>query len=148
MGQIAGWFEEVGTGAQRGFLRSPAGQITVFDPPNSLGLEARGLNDAGHVTGPFLDSVTSAVRGFLRSPAGQFTVFDPPNSGCVLAPPDCLLAGEGTFPRAINNSVQITGWFDDTVTGTARGFLRGRSFGIFIAGLPQPGRVPLLIPPE
>ena len=115
-GQVAGWFDDVTMAdRQRGFLRSPTSQITVFDPPNSLGLELRGLNDQGEVTGDFVDSSTNSVRGYLRSADGQFTIFDPPNA--VMGDDD------GTFPRAINNGGQITGWFDDNVTGTKRGFV-------------------------
>ena len=108
-GQVAGWFDDM-NGVQRGFPRSPTGEITVFDPPNSLGLEARGLNEAGQVTGGFLDAVTGTVRGYVRSADGQFTVFDAPNS-------------TWTEPRAINNVGQITGWFDDSGTESTRGFL-------------------------
>ena len=116
-GQVAGWFDDVTMAErQRGYLRSPTGQITVFDPPNSLGLELRGLNDQGEVTGGFVDSSTNSVRGYLRSADGQFTIFDPPNA--VMGDDD-----DGTFPRAINNGGQITGWFDDSVTGTKRGFV-------------------------
>ena len=116
-GQVAGWFDDATMAErQRGFLRSPTGQITVFDPPNSLGLELRGLNDQGEVTGDFVDSSTNSVRGYLRSADGQFTIFDPPNA--VMGDDD-----DGTFPRAINNGGQITGWFDDNVTGTKRGFV-------------------------
>ena len=109
-GQVAGWYDDLNA-VQRGFLRSPTGEIAVFDPPNSLGLEARGLNDAGQVTGGFFDAVTGSVRGYVRSADGRFVVFDVPNPTTW------------TEPRAINNVGQVTGWYDDAVTGTTRGFL-------------------------
>ena len=138
-GESTGEFHDGVTNTNRMFVRSATGQFTVFDPPNSLGLEARGLNDGGDVTGGFADTSTgNTVRGYVRTADGQFALFDAPNAVTTV-----LLDG-GTEPRAINNAGQVTGWFADSVTGTQRGFVRdapavsddvvadfGSSFGVW-----------------
>ena len=47
-GQIVGSFVDATTGHNRGFVRSPDGQITVLDlPPNWTSITAVGLNAGG-----------------------------------------------------------------------------------------------------
>lgn len=66
---------------QHGFVRSPNGQITEFDPENSLSTNPVAIDFTGAITGYYCDSTTNNFRGFLRTPNGRITVFDGPGAG-------------------------------------------------------------------
>src|SRR6516162_8866902 len=77
-GEITGDYTDTG-GRFHGFLRSPWGAFTTFDPPGSVETFANSINPAGAITGTYNDaSLVSHV--FLRAPDGAFTTFDPPGS--------------------------------------------------------------------
>jgi len=80
------------------------------------------INKEGAITGYFLDA-NNVFHGFLRSPNGRMTVFDAPGADTN--------AGDfnGTFPSAINDAGEITGFYAD-VSGGAHGFLRSPT-GVF-----------------
>lgn len=108
----------------RGFLRSPAGEFTVFDVPGAgpvaasgYGTFPKGINDAGAVTGHYSD-VRNVIHGFVRTPNGRFTAFDAPGASSIAA------FGFGTFPESINDAGAITGRYTDAM-GLYHGFLRG-----------------------
>jgi uncharacterized membrane protein len=105
-----------------GFVRSPWGQVTTFDPPGEgpygIGCAADcpiGLNDLGAITGIYLDA-NNVYHGFVRSPDGTFTTFDAP--GADLTPNDF----NGTFPYSINDWGVITGYYIDK-NNVSHGFL-------------------------
>jgi hypothetical protein len=97
-----------------GFLRSPVGEITTFDPPGESALYglgcyndcAIGLNDWGAITSSYLDA-NNVYHGFLRSPEGTFITFEAP--GADTTPNDF----NGTFPYSINDQGVITGYYID-----------------------------------
>jgi hypothetical protein len=102
-----------GNNVVHGYLRSPAGKITTFDPPGEgpqgLGCFAdcsMGLNDLGAITGYYLDA-NNVYHGYLRSPEGKFTTFEVP--GADLTANDF----NGTFPVSINDWGVITGYYID-----------------------------------
>jgi hypothetical protein len=96
-GVIAGWYincmDFCVTTSTGGFVRSPQGQFTLFDPPGTLltlprqGFSVDGeslsaphrisLNLEGSSAGSYTDS-QGAQHGFVRTPSGTITSFDPP----------------------------------------------------------------------
>lgn len=112
-GAAAGLYID-GNNVVHGFLRSPVGEITTFDPPGESALYglacysdcAIGLNDWGAITSSYLDA-NNVYHGFLRSPEGTFISFDAP--GADTTPNDF----SGTFPYSINDQGVITGYYID-----------------------------------
>ena len=105
-----------------GYLRSPAGKITTFDPPGEgpqgLGCFAdcsMGLNDLGAITGSYLDA-NNVTHGYVRGPDGKFVTFDAP--GADLTANDF----NGTFPVSINDWGVVTGYYIDK-NNVVHGFL-------------------------
>jgi hypothetical protein len=142
---IAGWYNAfietclVGcinpTTTAGGFVRSPQGDFTLFNPPGTLvtypqtGLWENGpsteitpglslsaphrlcINHAGSITGSYTDT-EGAQHGFVRNPWGTITSFDPPRGGQTTA-------------TSINDSGVIVGsYFYDWNAQIAQGFLR------------------------
>lgn len=97
------------TGPAGGFLQSPNGTFTVFNPPDSTSTVPTAINPAGAITGSYFSDM---LHGFLRAPGGTITTFDPPGSTF-------------TFAAAINPSGVITGSFIDA-GGVVHGFVRTR----------------------
>jgi hypothetical protein len=92
---------------EHGFVRTPDGTITEFDPPNSVFTFPYAINPAGAITGIYFDSTTVTYRGFLRAANGTITAFDDPNAG-----PDGS-QGQGTFPGGITPSGILSGNYQD-----------------------------------
>ena len=118
-GTITGWFDDVTTGAGRGYVRAPDGTITNFDAPDAgkapypQGTFPWGdgmINPSGAVTGWYTDS-NNASHGFVRAPDGTITEFDVPgDSG-------------GTVPYGgINAAGTTTGYYCNQTN--CYGFLR------------------------
>src|SRR5208337_963748 len=100
-----------------GFLRSPHGSFTTFDPAGSTGTYALSLNSEGAITGTYFDS-SGMCHGFLRSPHGSITTFDVTGAGTG--------SGQGTFTfffNVLNEFGAITGYYIDS-DGVSHGFLR------------------------
>ena len=110
-----------------GFVRSPQGVFTLFNPPGTIvtslvphrvlgGVPLTtphrlSINQAGTITGSYVDA-EGAQHGFVRNPYGTITSFDPPR-------------GKQTTATSINDSGVITGtYFYDWNTQIAQGFLR------------------------
>lgn len=53
-----------------GYLRSPNGNITTFDPAGSVSTWSSGLNDSGKITGYYLDA-NDVFHGFVAVPCNQ-----------------------------------------------------------------------------
>jgi hypothetical protein len=122
-GVITGYYQDA-SGINHGFLRTPDGTITEFDPPgypnNTLfvnpGLNTLAIDPAGTITGSYVDA-NGFVHGFLRFHNGTFTTFDFPG------PPG--FPSVGTYPSAINSvsgQAATTGYYYDN-GGTPHGFL-------------------------
>jgi uncharacterized membrane protein len=105
-GAIAGTAAD---GSNSGYLRSPDGTFTTFNPPGATATAVLAINPAGAITGYYLDANFGA-HGFVRAPDGTFTTFDPPGSTF-------------TEPSAINAAGVITGLFQDA-SGVPHGFVR------------------------
>ncbi len=73
---IAGYYFN---GANHGFVRTPDGTLSTFDPDGSTNTGPMAIDSDGTVTG-FFDVGESGTHGFLRAPDGGITVFDPPKS--------------------------------------------------------------------
>jgi len=81
--------------------------ITTFDVPNSTATQAVGINSAGQVTGDYV-TADHTGHGFLRETDGTIVTFDAPGAA--------VGSNLGTWPRAINPTGQIVGYYDDTTT--------------------------------
>jgi hypothetical protein len=99
-----------------GFLRTPDGTITTFDPPGSTLTNGNGINPAGAITGNDVDA-GGVFHGYLRSPDGTFTIFDAPGAGTA--------ANQGTGGFGINPAGVITGFYIDT-NNAMHGFVRAK----------------------
>jgi hypothetical protein len=131
-GAIAGWYSACGyqckTVTTGGFVRSPDGLITLFNPPGKIvTLPGSGplgwgqsllsapsrlsINQEGTITGSSTDA-GGAQHGFVRNEDGVFTAFDPPK-------------GKQTTATSINDAGVIAGsYYYDWNAQVAVGFLR------------------------
>ena len=133
-GVIAGWYGACGNGSGNGetggFVRSPQGIFTFFNPPGTLVVppgpnlfspesteqsltapRTLSINDQGAIAGSYTDAA-GAQHGFVRNPYGTITSFDPPR-------------GRQTTATGVNDGGVIAGWyFYDWNAGIAQGFLR------------------------
>jgi hypothetical protein len=111
-GAMAGTYYDNLNGIIHGFLRSPNGTFTTFDPPNNIyTFGPYFINPAGAITGIFQDA-TYQYRGFLRTPDGTLITVDPSDSTY-------------TQPVGINPAGTIAGYYYQVVNySPARGFLR------------------------
>jgi hypothetical protein len=112
-GSIIGFYYDSNT-VPHGFLRSPSGKFTEFDPPASVGTFPNGMNSKLAIVGDFSDS-NGVYHGFLRSPQGKLTTLDDPKAGKAL--------GQGTIAGNINTSGEIVGYYLDSNT-VYHGFMR------------------------
>jgi hypothetical protein len=109
-GEIAGEFVDANN-VQHGFLRTPDGSFTKFDPPGSEQVTiVRALNPKGVIVGGYLTTTTNTFHAFLRARDGRFTTWAAPgacdfsiNDGC-----------HGTGAWDINISGTIVGAYEDT----------------------------------
>jgi hypothetical protein len=119
-----------------GFIRSPSGVITQFDPPGSQETDVpspASINDFGAVTGDYwvcsVDLSSCGVHGFIRNANGRYTTFDVPGAN-----PDGY-AGGGTYPQGINNFGEVTGYYGDANV-IYHGFVRRADGGITTFDMP------------
>lgn len=149
-GVITGSYQDANSGfgtGYHGFVRSPNGTITVFDPLDSTNTISTntivtGINPEGTITGYYADTF-GVNHGFLTASNGQITTID--DSGA--SPPVGANQFFGTFPLGINSAGEITGYYYDTGF-VNHGFLRtpGGTFTTFDR-LPQGGTTPEAINP-
>jgi hypothetical protein len=102
-GWVTGYYfdaENVG----HGFLRSPDGRFTTFDPPASYGTYPAGMNLELTIVGTYLDA-NAVEHGFERTPDGRFTTFDAPGAG--------TLPGIGTIEYSVNDWGVVSGFYLD-----------------------------------
>jgi len=108
-----------------GFVMSPQGQLTLFEPPGQLPyyhdlllgsnpppLHQVSLDVDGDIAGSYIDA-SGIFHGFVRNPYGTITSFDPPES-------------KWTTVTSINDGGIIAGYYyyNQKETGAAIGFLR------------------------
>jgi Glycosyl hydrolases family 16 len=146
-GTIVGWYSAVmssqpgAIATTGGFVRSPQGIFTLFNPPGTIVTLPRtvfpldrgslsaprwvSIDQAGDITGSYTDTA-GVQHGFVRNPFGTITSFDPPRGG-------------QTEATSINDSGVIAGsYFYDWNTQIAQGFLR----------LPRPSAAVTIAPPQ
>lgn len=133
-GVIAGWYGVCSqpsycqtAAVSGGFVRSPGGEFTLFNPPGPivttpeapdfgtveppLAPHRLSINAEGSITGSYTDTA-GAQHGFVRNPYGTITGFDPPKGGQTTA-------------TSINDSGVIAGsYFYEWNNQVAQGFLR------------------------
>jgi hypothetical protein len=131
-GVIAGTYSVLGpTANQHGFLRTPDGTFTTFDPPGSVFTQVLAINPAGAITGDYCDAV--ACHGFVRAPNESIATFDNPAGGIAINPAGAVVGGnavrapdgtviefnppgaQSTTSLAINPDGVITGYYCDAV---------------------------------
>ena len=127
-GVIAGTYLDA-SNIFHGFVRTPHGAITAFDPPGSASTLPQSINPAGAIAG-FTQDNNGLFHGFARTPDGTFTVFDAPGAGTI--------AGTGTFAFNINTEGAIAGWDLDN-QGVFHGFLRAPDGTIAVFDAPGAG---------
>ena len=136
-----------------GYLRTPGGEFTEFDPTGSVNTFAFAINGRDTIVGEYFDS--SGVHGFVREADGAITLVNVPaatgttissinasgasvggysdshfvDHGFVLSPGGDISefsvpgAGMGTFPASNNAAGSITGYWVDS-NGVVHGFVR------------------------
>jgi hypothetical protein len=131
-GVVAGWYslhlDPCASATVGGFVRSPQGVFTLFNPPGTIatlpgpgfenGAEESlsaphrlSINLGGSIAGSYVDA-EGAQHGFVRNPYGTITSFDPPRGGQTTA-------------TSINDSGVIAGsYFYDWNIQIPQGFLR------------------------
>lgn len=92
-------------------MRAPDGTVTTFDPPDSDGTLAFGINSFGAIAGSYWVG-TSFEHGFVRVPGGAIETFDPQGSVYTIA-------------SCINDKGAITGSYYDS-NFVIHGFVRSR----------------------
>jgi hypothetical protein len=102
-GWVIGYFIDAGNVAH-GFLRSPDGRFTEFDPPGSYGTYPAGVNLELAIVGSYYDA-NYTEHGFERFPDGRITTFDAPGAG--------TLPGIGTIEYSINDWGVVSGFYID-----------------------------------
>jgi hypothetical protein len=139
LGVIAGYYTD-SNGVSHGFLRSPDGNVTPFDPPGAEGLTGSGqgtvvygLNPLGAVAGFYLDA-NSLNHSFVRAPNGDIITFDDPEAGSVVG------SYQGTIAYDINVWGVIAGFYRDA-NDVSHGFVRGPWGGFTTFDAPGAGSV-------
>lgn len=131
-GTIAGWYLRYTAGCatsdQGGFVLSPDGVFTLFEPPGTLVTSSLppyftgqqrpltiphciSIDQGGDIAGSYTDA-SGVQHGFARNPYGTVTTFDPPE-------------GNQTTSTGINDGGAITGFYRYSAgAGTPVGFIR------------------------
>lgn len=130
-GTIAGWYfaytNECKTKVTGGFVFSPNGAYTPFQPPGTLQTSPRpgfpidggsltvphwiSIDQAGDITGSYIDAA-GGQHGFVRNPYGTISTFDPPE-------------GKQTTATSINDGGAIAGFYQyNAGGGPPVGFIR------------------------
>jgi hypothetical protein len=95
-GAIAGVYYDVHSVAH-GFLRSPEGEVTTFDPPGSTATFPIAMNLESVIVGYYLDQ-TGVFGGFLRRIDGTFATWKDPNAcNTANSPTSPFCGGTGAF---------------------------------------------------
>ena len=115
-------------GVQHGFVRTQQGDITPFDPPDSVYTVAWGANSKQSIVGFYVDT-NNAQHGYLRDQKGNFATFDP--SGSL-----------ATFVTDINDRGEILGLYFYT-SSADDGFVRAPDGTITEFHVPGAGTGPV-----
>jgi len=104
-------------GEQHGFLRTPTGAFTTFDPPGSTFTYVGSISTNGEIAGAYCN--TAGRYGFVRARDGAFTTFASPGPSSGILPGVYAVAP----PPSINPAGAVAGTYFDS-SGNKRGFVR------------------------
>jgi hypothetical protein len=92
-----------------GFVRTPRGKVTTFDPPadaaGTVGTYGAFITDLGAVAGYYIDT-NFVSHAYLRTREGKFTVYEAPQAGTVSFGPFTT----GTFVECVNDETATVGF--------------------------------------
>jgi len=108
-------------GVNHGYLRTPGGKYTEFDPTGSVNTYVTGINTKNTIVGEYFDS-NGAVHGFVRKANGTITQVDV--TGAIF-----------TSIYNINSSGASVGPYVDS-SGVYHGFVRSPGGGISTFSVP------------
>ncbi len=141
----------IGGNTNSGFIRDAAGNITIFNPTGSTDTIVESVNDKGVAAGFFFTG--NVEHGFIREASGTISTFFIPgstgtsfnainDSGVAVGsftnsgPHGLVVDADGTIHTtvlptnalagivsSINDSGQISGFYNDDVTGAVHGFI-------------------------
>jgi hypothetical protein len=132
LGVITGQYVD-GNTVGHGFVRTPDGKITTFDPLGSAGTFPENINNFGVIAGIFYDA-NGVGHGFVRAADGHITTFDPPHS---FTGPSSF----GTYNAFINDLGVIAGSYFDATTYVVYGFIRSPDGQFIEFAAPDAGTV-------
>jgi hypothetical protein len=119
-GALTGYYVD-DSNLYHGFVRTPDGHLTEFDPPgagtlpgSAQGTVPASINDAGEIAGQYQDG-GYLYHGFVRHPNGRFETIDAPGAGTG--------AGQGTWAQVINQWGEVAGYYLDA-GNNYHGFIR------------------------
>jgi len=110
-------------GAIHGFVRTPDGTITQFDPPRAVYTVVSAINDAGVVIGYFKSS-SGINEGFIRAADGTISTFAVPGKNV-----------QGTGPLSINEDGAIAGYYQNRIN--QGGFVRAADGNLKTIDVPR-----------
>jgi hypothetical protein len=119
-GAVSGVYFD-GNGMSHGFVRSPDGNITSFDPAGSVNTigATPGITPSGAIAGGYV-TADGVSHGFVRDPNGAITSFDAPGAGTIVGR-DNLFTGTG--PNMMTDAGVIPGESIDN-NHVSHGFVR------------------------
>jgi hypothetical protein len=112
-GVVAGNYTD-GSFVNHGFVRTPSGKITTFDPPGSVYTSVWSINNFGQIAGVFYDT-NGVSHGFVRTAEGEITTFDPPGA---------VGGAAGTYNAFVNDFGVIAGSYYAATNNAEFGYLR------------------------
>jgi len=138
VGAVSGYYAD-SQFVVHGFLRTPDGKFTSFDPPGStLTVPVGPLNLEGAIVGYYLDS-SSLFHGFVRWPNGKIDTFVGPGSCTTGTSTGCY--GSGAYNINIFGT-SVGAFMDNSGNFVARGFLRSADGTITTYEPPEAGTGP------
>ncbi len=111
-----------------GFVRTPGGNFTSFNPPDAFYTYPQSINPNGDVAGYSFNNAVAS--GFLRAPGGDLTTIEVSGAGTGYA--------QGTFAWDINAAGEIAGTYIDG-NGVSHGFVRAPDGAITTFDVPGAG---------
>jgi hypothetical protein len=128
-GLIIGWYFTGGVSVGGyGFVRTPDGTFTSFNPQGAFYTYPQSINPKGEVAGFSYDNTVAS--GFARTPGGNLSAIQVPGAGTGYA--------QGTFAWDINASGEISGTYIDG-NYVSHGFVRSPGADITTFDVPGAG---------
>ncbi|HYM78733.1 MAG TPA: hypothetical protein VE377_22370 [Candidatus Dormibacteraeota bacterium] len=124
-GTIAGYYTDINTGTQRGFIRDSSGNFTNFDVAaiSPVYPQVPSINLSGEVAGTYSDA-SNDIAGFVRDASGTVSDFSVPSSTLTIA-------------YSMNDNGVIVGYWYNT-EGNALAFERDAAGDFITFSAPKP----------